>query len=47
MGLGNIICQVLADKRDLSTIDYVRVARYASFGFFVSVIHMFLFVIKF
>ena len=37
MGLGNMICQVIADKKNLNTMDYSRIVKYSLFGFIVSV----------
>ena len=42
MGLGNLICQLIADKKDIQTVDYARVLKYSLFGITVSVSVIFL-----
>jgi hypothetical protein len=37
MGLGNLLCQMITDKKNLKTADYTRVTKYALFGFLISV----------
>jgi hypothetical protein len=37
MGLGNLICQTIAEKKTLDTVDYVRATKYAFFGLLISV----------
>jgi hypothetical protein len=38
MGLGNIISQTTMEKKTLDTLDWPRVARFAAFGYFFTVI---------
>ena len=40
LGLGNLICQVLAEKKELKDIDYKRIIRYSLFGFCISVMYL-------
>jgi hypothetical protein len=37
MGLGNYICQLIAEGKDSTTLDYNRIFKFAIYGFFISV----------
>jgi hypothetical protein len=37
MASGNLICQLAAEKKRILQVDFKRVLRYSSFGFFISV----------
>ena len=41
MGIGNFICQLIMYKKD-QKIDFLKTLEYAAYGFFVSVIIIFL-----
>lgn len=37
MGLGNYICQIIAEGKTTTTLDYDRIFKFAFYGFFISV----------
>ena len=46
MGLGNLLCQMITDKKNLKTADYKRVTKYVLFGFVISVRFLYYFLVN-